>query len=87
MISSAVTPEALDYATSRIEDFASVQADRDWPEKLEAIAVLLEGLGMDEDIKGQLSVWVEGFIGKQSGELMVGLLLGLFVNQFENDRA
>jgi hypothetical protein len=83
----SISSEALAFATGRVEDFASVQQHRDWDEKLEAVTVLLEGLGLDEQVKHELSEWLDGFIGEQSAEILLGLLLGLFVNQYQNEEA
>jgi hypothetical protein len=76
--------EAFEYATKRIEAFAKVQQGREWSEQLNAVGVLLPSLGFDEDMKDELHAWLSKFIGPDyKGEIMLGLLIGLFIHQYQ----
>lgn len=78
-----LTKEALEYATGRVEDFARVNLNRDKRGKQNAIEVLLNSFGLDDDLLAELNIWADQMdAAPETGSLMLGLLLGLFVHQF-----
>lgn len=79
-----MTEEALRFALARIEDFYNVQKEKPFSEKLEAVSVLREGLGLTDDLTNELSKWSAEFNGPGfDGALTMGVLIGLFVAQHE----
>lgn len=79
-----MNPKAVEYACRRLEDFARVQEGNSREAKVDAVEVLLGSLGVTSDINDQLKSWLEGFFPDYSGELFMGLILGLFINQYES---
>lgn len=82
-----VTDEALEHAFERIEGFARVQQERPLEEKLEAIDTLLEIFSMDQNKKELFKEWMLGFLGHTSGEVFLGLLVGLFIAEYDAEYA
>lgn len=82
----ALNESALKYACQRVEDFALVNRNRSGNEKAESVNLWLEHLGLDESLKSELVIWLDRFLGPGwDGAVMVGLAVGLFVNQYTID--
>ena len=77
--------EALQYALNRVAEFAVVQKGRPLPEQLESIAIVQESLGFNDESREILVDWMEGFIGEVSGEVLLGIIIGLFMMQHNLD--
>ena len=83
----ALDSGALDYAFQRVEAFALVNHARPADEKVDATALWLEYVGLDEENKRQLMEWLADFNPNWSGEFLLGLVVGLFVNQYNQKNA
>lgn len=84
----AVSERVLHYATQHVEDFARVQAKRPESERQEAIGFLLDSLGMDENARELFEIWLKDFAPTANhGEVMLGLLIGLFCHQVYADES
>ena len=77
--------KALHYATRRIEDFISVQRHNE--EKLAAIELLFGSLGLEKDVRESLDLWLTKLGVDDPGEVMLGLLVGLFIQQYNEESA
>lgn len=77
----------MDYAARRIHDFALVNQKRNSDGKEESIDILLESLGVSQEVKEKFSVWIRTFCGPdaESGNIWLGFLFGLYVHEFENE--
>jgi hypothetical protein len=79
-----VSEEALRYATKRIEDFVKVHKGES--DKEEALNIMFNSIGFDEDIRPQLFEWLDSFaIWHEDSSVLLGFLLGLFVLQYYRD--
>lgn len=85
-MTNALDSRALNYACQRVEDFALVNKQRSTDEKQDAVNLWLDHLGLDESLKQQFCEWLERFIGPGwDGAVMIGLAVGLYVNQYNFD--
>jgi hypothetical protein len=75
--------KALRYATQRVEDFIRVQRGND--DKQEAIRLLYESVGVDEDAKDYVLGWWLGLELDNAEYVMMGLLVGLFIGQYREE--
>jgi hypothetical protein len=81
---TALSEKAFEYATQRVEDFAVVQLDSQ--NKLEAVELMLESVGLDDDRKSQFCQWLQRFNpSTNEGDVLLGLLVGLFLHQYFED--
>jgi len=82
-----IDSEALDYAFSRVEGFTLVQQSATLEERGEAIESLLTAFGINENLKAHFARWMDDFYGDTSGEIFLGLILGLYAAEYalEND--
>lgn len=83
-----LSKDALDYATRRVQGFAQVNVNRSEEERAEAMDTLCESLGFDESMRDRFSSWLDDFIGEGAydGEVFIGLIVGLFINQYIQER-
>lgn len=84
----ALDKRALQYACQRVEDFALVNKARPLDEKVDALNIWLEGVGLSDALKRDFADWLRRFLGSDRHDdpaVMIGLAVGLFVNQFNHD--
>ena len=84
MIDHPVTSEALLHAMRRIQDFSTVQSGEEWGEQLQALLVLRESLGLDDELLTQFDLWATSFLGDDelSVPMMMGLMIGLIAADY-----
>ncbi len=74
---------ALRDSLRRIQDFAKVQAGRDAASQYESVTVVQGYLGLTESHREELAVWMEDFLGESSGEVLLGVMIGLMMAQHD----
>lgn len=81
----AISKEALRFAFGKLEDFYTVQKDKPFKDKMEAVEILRESLGIDNEMTVELSEWSGDFNGPGlDGPVMMGLLIGLLATDYES---
>jgi hypothetical protein len=85
-----LTPESVDFACDRIGAFSLINEARPVDEKAESISVLLEGIGITDDVKDQLNLRLKDLISEEtrvpaSGAVMFGVLIGLWMAEHAHD--
>lgn len=85
-----LTPESVDFACDRIGAFSLINEARPVDEKVESITVLLEGVGITEDVKEQLNTRLKDLLSEESrvpasGAVMFGVLIGLWMAEHAYD--
>lgn len=79
------TAEALKYALDKASAFARVNASRSYAEKVEAIDVWFEAVGLSEDKFEMVDNWmVDEGVHDYAGEILLGLMIGLFINEINH---
>lgn len=77
-----LNPEALEHALQRIDAFMSVYRSAEHGDRVAAIGVVMQGLGMTNEIKERMIDWLSEIeITADAGPFMLGLLLGLFIDE------
>lgn len=85
-----LTPESVDFACDRIGAFSTINESRELDEKIESISVLLEGLGISDEVKERLNEKLSELVGEgsrvpASGAVMFGILVGLWMAEHAAD--
>lgn len=85
-----LTPESVDFACDRIGAFSLINEARSSDEKVESISVLLEGIGITEDVKERLNERLMELLDEESrvpasGAVMFGVLIGLWMSEHACD--
>jgi hypothetical protein len=83
----AISEKALQHAIRRVQDFALVNRGREsWAERVEAIDTFLSSVGWDSDRQKEFNDWADTYYPEvDSGYILLGVLLGLFVLEYETE--
>jgi len=75
-----LTVESIRYAVDRLKNFESVHRGEDLSNKIEALDVMMESLGMDDKIKSMLVEWLNRFEDGEGyeGQFLLGVVVGTF---------
>jgi hypothetical protein len=87
---NSLTPESVDFACDRIGAFSIINESRPLNDKVESISVLLEGLGITDDVKERINerlndLITDGARVPAQGAVMFGILVGLWMSEYAND--
>lgn len=77
----AISHKAVDYSVKRIRDFKQVNKTKSTEEKHECIDLLASSFGMDIDYL----ISVMSTFYDEAGFVVVGVLLGLFMSEYERE--
>lgn len=87
MIASPVSKESLAWALRRVEDFYTVHADKEVPDKAEAVTVLRTSLGVTDELMSWFDEWVQEWLGEEVslGDATLGFMIGLIALDREQE--
>lgn len=85
MNETPLSEDALMWACSRMVDFAMVQKHREWDEKVEAMSILRESLGISDDVLSHFTIWSDHFMGTEeyTPAMLIAFLLGVMAVRHE----
>jgi uncharacterized protein YggL (DUF469 family) len=86
-LEEGISKEAIDYAFTRMIDFATVQQGRNLEEQLEAVGIVQSSIGIEEEHRERIGYWMNEALGETSGEVLLGMIVGLYIMQYERDAA
>lgn len=79
-----LTPEALRWATRRINDFEAVQSGGTMNELVDALSIYREALGFNDECLVILKRWAdEHYRDEYLGAILLGFLVGLTVFEYD----
>lgn len=90
MIETPLTIPALSWACRRIENFYLVHQGSEWAEKIEALMILRDSLGIDDELMNQFVMWSEEFLDvdeakEYAAAMMIGLMIGLIAADYQSE--
>lgn len=87
MIETPVSVESLTWACRRVEDFYTVHKDGELPDVVEAVTVLRNSLGVNDELMDGFEAWAHEWLdGAMSmGEMTLGFMIGLIALDREHE--
>lgn len=79
--------EEVDYALDKVRTFAKVNKGSSFEEQTEKIDFLSESADLSTDAFNYAIEQITEHFGKYSGFVVVGLLIGLFIKQHQEEHA
>jgi hypothetical protein len=78
----AIHKSNLLFAMDRIDDFGAVHAKEDLENKLDALEIMLESIGLDDSSVPSMINWIQRKHGHgQEGGFILGVIIGIMAHQ------
>ena len=79
-----ITQDSIAWACRVLEDFYTIHKDKGTRDMAEAVTVLREGYGIDDELANLYVEWIHKFVGEQHDEpMLLGLLVGVMASEFD----